>query len=235
MVVQGKMKMRDIYRFLFTRLFGRTAGRTIFLCVMMLLGVGAAFVPFDGKGSDEYLLGVMICGYIPLFVCCLAFMLVSADVSGNRLMRSCPAAKALYTRGLTGACTLLCAVCAALTLGTRAAVTAVSGGDMSVLSDLMLELSLSFVLAAFVPLISMIRYGMIALIYLPMFEMLNAMFLSKDIMDNGFGAPIWAAALIMAGSIAVSAALSTVLCRLSYAKMNFKPYIQAQQLLTEGK
>lgn len=229
------MKMRDIYRFLFTRLFKRTVGLTIFLCVMLLLGVGAAFVPFDGKGSDEYLLGAMICGYIPLFVCCLAFMLVSADVSGNRLMRSCPAAKALYTRGLTGVCTLLCAVCAALALGARAAVTAVSGGDMSALSDLMLEISLSFVLAAFVPMISMIRYGMIALIYMPMFEMLNAMFLSKNIMENGFGAPLWAAALIMAGSIAVSTALSRLLGALVYSKMNFKPYIQAQQILTDGR
>lgn len=235
MVVQGKMKMRDIYRFLFTRLFGCYVGRTIFLCVMLLLGVGAAFIPFDGKGSDEYLLGAMISGYIPLFVCCLAFMLVSADVSGNRLMRSCPAAKALYTRGLTGVCTILCAVCAALALGARAAVTAVSGGDMSALSDLMLELSLSFVLAAFVPMISMLRYGMIALIYLPMFEMLNAMFLSENIMDNGFGAPLWAAALIMAGSAAVSAVLSRALSALVYSKMNFKPYIQGQQLLTEGK
>lgn len=229
------MKMRDIYRFLFARLFKRAVGCTIFMSVLLLFGAACAFILFDEMGGEDYLLGPLMSGYMPLFGCCMAFMFLSADIAGNRLMRSCPAAKALYTRGLTGVCTAFGAAGAAITLGTRAAVLAVSGGSMDVLSDMMIALSAAFVLMAFVPVISMLRYGMFALIYLPMWDMLSIMFITKDTIKNGFGMPIWAAALIMAAGIAASVVISRIACGLAYAKMNFKPYVQAQQMIGGGK
>ena len=225
------MKMRDIYRFLFARLFKRSVCCTIFMSALLLFGAAFAFIPFDEMGGEDYLIGPLMSGYMPLFGCCIAFMFLSADISGNRLMRSCPAAKALYTRGLTGICTAFGTASAAILLGARAAVLAVSGGNMNVLSDVMISLSAAFVLMAFIPVISMLRYGMLALIYLPMWNMLSILFITKDTIRNGFGAPMWAAALIMAGGFAASIALSRVTCGLAYAKMNFKPYVQTQQMI----
>ena len=223
------MKMLEIYGFLFTRLYGRSPGRTVFMSILPLLGVGCAFIPFDEKGSDEYVLGVLMSGYTILFACCIAFVFLSMDISGSRLMRTCPAAKALYTRGLTGFCMLIGAVCAAATLGARAAATIITGEDINVLSDLMVGLGTAFVPVAIIPLLSMLRYGMIAMVYLPIAEGVLYVFVPDEIKTNGFGAPMWAAALIMVGGLAASAVLSRVMCELAYAKMNFRPYVQAQQ------
>lgn len=226
------MKMLGIYGFLLTRLYGRSPGRTVFMSILPLLGVVFAFIPFDAKGSDEYVIGIMISGYTTLFACYMAFVFLSMDISGSRLMRTCPEAKALYTRGLAGVCTLIGAVCAAVTLGARAATTIIMGEDINVLSDLMIGLGTAFVPVCVIPLLSMLRYGMIAMVYLPIAEGVLCVFVPDEIKTNGFGAPMWAAALIMVGCIAASTVLSRIMCELAYAKMNFRPYVQTQQEIT---
>lgn len=220
------MKTVDTYKYVLGILFKARIARLI---CFILLFVGTAalnFVPFDKSGEKEYMLGVIICAAVPYMICVAAGLIFAIELSSNRLIRSCPAAKTIFTRTICGAVGIIYVIGTALTFAVRAAAALAGAGEMCALSDLLIVFCFITILNALLPLSIMFRNGFLTLCYFPMILILPLMFVvleRKNLDRSGFGLPLWSAAIIFAGTCAFSYAFSRAAVTIRYKKMNFNP------------
>lgn len=217
------MKLADTYKFVLGIVFKKRLKRLV-LFVLMYIGTAALnFITFDKYGDDEYMTGIVVCGIVPYLACVVAGLFFTSELSSNRLVRSCPAAKTIFTRTVCGAVGIIYAIGAALTIVVRAAGVIAGTGEMCALSDLLIALSASAVLAALIPLAIMIRSGIFVLCYLPLVLISPVIILLTSIgaYNGGFGLPLWAAALVFVGICAAFYALARAAAVAIYKRMNF--------------
>ena len=180
-------------------------------------------------GAEDYLACKMFLIYGTFLYSMMTEIFLNVDLTGGRCMRASSIARELYTVSvpLYGVITALATLI--VPISAYSVFIAVTGRDISNISDaLILAAGLVFLVIVMCPFTICLRYGFLVAIYGNMFPFLVPLFLySQDIKSNGFGLPLWAACLILAGAIAVSAAIAFISAHLLYFKADFKPAYQS--------
>lgn len=221
----------DGMRFLLRRTFGRW-----YLWVFpMAFGAAillASILEPGEEGNTDYILSRLMGSGTG--GCLFAMMMgssLSADLTGNRCMRSAPIAKRLITRSVPIFFTALLTVNALVTDGIYAAAVLARGGAVSDISDFVILSAYAVLLCVLVAVIAVnLRYGMILLIYAYIPIMLAALIVPRSIKMNGFGLPLGAAAAILAGAAVLALVLGIAISEAFYKKSNFKAYVAGAEL-----
>lgn len=189
--------------------------------------------------EDNYLM-CKVCGLFPMiFGALISTIFVSAAVTGNRFMRSIPAAKCLYTKSVPVFGTILSFGWGIATNIVYAAFILISGRDICNISDMLLMSAvIGIICTIWSTLMLSSRTGVILgiLCYLPCLLVMGAVHaLPEKITYEGFGLPVWAAALIFCGALLLGAAAAAVIAGISYYKVNFKEQSYGQVELSYGQ
>ena len=183
----------------------------------------------EEAGSDDYMACKTLTLYGTFLYSMITEIFLNVDLTGGRCMRASSIARELYTVSvpLYGIITALATLI--VPISAYSVFIAVTGRDIVNLSDaLIIASGLVFLVIVLCPFTICLRWGFLVAIYGNMFPFLVPLFLySQDIKSNGFGLPLWAACLILAGAIAVSSAIAFISARLLYFKAEFKPAYQS--------
>lgn len=175
-------------------------------------------------GGEEYL---MSGAYLPVAYCVVPMMgaIISfANITGNRLMLSCPIARELYTVSVP----LFIIV---LTLGSMAVADCAYFISLAARSAPAEFFSDAFVFMAIgggldiiaLSLFSRVQLGGMITLYVNLLPYIGfIMALSNDVKRYGFGLPLWISALIFVGAVAAASIFSFAVSRAFYKRMNFK-------------
>lgn len=204
----------------------------IIITLVFFAGMMTAVIAFhtDPAAYDDpdgdYLM-CKLCGLIPMIMgVTLPSIFLSAEVSGNRFIRAIPAADRLFRRNIPLFGLLLNLVWGLLSNGVYAAFILISGRDICNISDMLL---LSSVIVLFLTIgvgvfLSSRTAAALAffayLLFLPYMVVLEK--LPEKIKYEGFGLPLWGAALIFCGAYALGTVISAVISGACWRRGNFR-------------
>lgn len=223
--------MKKAMKFLISRCFFGEKSRWFALGGLLLYVAMIVLLMFLNEpcGSEDYLMCKMVlCIGVDILPMVIAIFLCS-DITGNRLLRSSPIAKTLFTGAVPIFFTLLIGVMMvvanlSLNIAWKVLGTLTPGQTAD-------TLIITGAFAAFyiicLSLFSVLRYGMVLCTYsliIPSFS--GMIFATNDALAFGFGLTVPAAAAIFCGAILLAMAVSMLICNLAYRKFNFKPYSQ---------
>lgn len=217
--------MKSALKFLFIRAFKGHPLRWALTTALTVVMLAAEFVWIVPKGEEDFLLSkmmfVMVMGLIPSII----MLFIGTEIAGSRFTRAIPCAKTLYTRAVPVFSGILCYGSAVVFILLYAAGVMIMGESAVQITEM---LSL---MAGMLPLYTMIggilvmfRWGVLAMIYLPFLLSISTVFIpaAGGLLLNGFGLPMWAAALIFVGGAAVSVGISCIVSGVIYKRLSFK-------------
>lgn len=195
---------------------------SVVITVLLCGGLTAVACIFNENiGSEDYIypkfcLQIGVLGAIVILVICGC-----NDLNNNRLIRSCPIAKELYTKSLPLFIIIMTIGLTVITNGIYFIVLAANGADTAHYSDTLIfaakNVAVTIIAFSF---LSRINFGGIMGIYLFVFEVV---FIFEQ---TGLGLTLPAAVLIFAAAVVISVAASFAITSLLFRKKNFKevPY-----------
>ncbi|MDE7192691.1 MAG: hypothetical protein K2O14_01865 [Oscillospiraceae bacterium] len=174
--------------------------------------------------SEDYLMPMAFLPLVPYCVLVIAMSVAFISINGCRLIRSSPIAKELYTRSVPMFIIGLTLGSMAVAVGVFFTFITIWGASAAFFSDALIFMAIGCgVNIIGYSLLSRVMFGGIFGVYLTMFPYIGFILaLSSDIKHNGFGLPVWASALIFAGAVIVSSAVSFIVCGVLFRKLNFK-------------
>lgn len=204
-----------------------------------VLGVGSGLLPFlmhEEYGSEDYLMPKLFIMVPLLMITEVGLISGCRSLVSNRLMRSAPIAKELYTRSMPLFATIL-------TLGTLIIVLiayfiflGVKGVEICHYSDTLIcaaVICLPVLMSS--PLAAMIPIGGLYVMYFGFpFWFLMVVIGGDKLQSTGFGAPLWLAAVILAASLIIGIGFMFWLCNDRFKKSNVK-IAQTQFVDNSGK
>lgn len=199
----------------------------VFFAGMMTAVIVCHTDPAAYDDPDADYLMCKLCGLIPMMLgSILPSIFLSAEVSGNRFIRAIPAADKLFRRDIPLFSLALNLVWGLLSNGVYAAFILISGRDICNISDMLL---LSSVIALFYTICVGVclssRTGAVWAIiaYLPFLPLMAVIGkLPEKIKYEGFGMPIWGAALIFCGALVLGAVISAVITGTFWRREDFR-------------
>ncbi len=212
-------------------LASRWASHKIVLIITLVFfaGMMAAVIVFhtDPAAYDDpdadYLM-CKLCGLIPMITgVMLPGIFLGAEVSGNRFIRAIPAADKLFRRDIPLFGLALNLGWGLLSNGVYAAFILISGRDSCNISDMLLlssVIALIYTIGAGAFLSSRAGAALAFLSYLPYMAVLGK--LPEKIRFEGFGIPVWGAALIFCGAYVLGAVISAVISGACWRRGNFR-------------
>ena len=202
----------------------------VLITLLVAAGMMAAVIIFhEPLGADDDYLMCKLCAHLgSCFFVMVSYIFLSAELNGNRLMRSTPFSKSLRLKSVPLFCSIMGIGSTALINLIYAVYILVSKQELSNISD-MIVVSLPVLLCYIVlGVIAMnINYGSILMIYLYLPLGGTGFFLSDKNWREGFGLSIAPAVLIYIATAAVCVILAFVIAKLFYEKAEFKAMPQA--------
>lgn len=183
--------------------------------------------PGNYEDDDADYLMCKTCALLPMVLGILCTGIVTASqIVGNRFMRAIPAAEKLFTVGSPVFGLLVSLGWGLMTNLVYAGYILISGGDICNISDMLILTAPFSLFCTIMPAVMFSsRTGAVLgmLMYFPfLFLMWGISSLPQNIKYEGFGLPVWAAALITIAAYAVGFAVGWVICVCRYRKGNFR-------------
>jgi len=191
----------------------------IFSAVFLVL----PFVLHEDPGSEDYLYPKMFLFFPSLFLVELGLICGCRDVNANKLVRSFPIAKELYTRSIPAFITLLTLGVSAVSVGAYFVFLGIIGAEAFQFADVLIvgAIVCFMLLLASAFLTTMLGGGVLA-VYFAAAPMVAVTIVNGGLIPNGFGVPLWAAALIFAASAAAGTVLLFAISARRYKTLNVK-------------
>ncbi len=191
------------------------------------VSLASAVMPFifrNEPSAEEYMFPKMFIFFPTFFMTEMGLICGCRDIAANKLVRSFPIAKELYTKSVPIFIMLVTLGFSAVTVTAYFIFLGIIGADASQFADTLLigtfiiapELIVSI-------LFSNIPAGGVACVYVAAPPVVLISTIGGDtVMRTGFGVPLPAAVLISAAAVAASAVLMFIIARRRYLKSNVK-------------
>ena len=191
------------------------------------VSLASAVMPFifrNEPSAEEYMFPKMFIFFPTFFMTEMGLICGCRDIAANKLVRSFPIAKELYTKSVPIFIMLVTLGFSAVTVTAYFIFLGIIGADASQFADTLLigtfiiapELIVSI-------LFSNIPAGGVACVYVAAPPVVRISTIGGDtVMRTGFGVPLPAAVLISAAAVAASAVLMFIIARRRYLKSNVK-------------
>lgn len=190
-------------------------------------GVGFGLLPFlrhEEYGSEEYLMPKLFILMPLLLVTEIGLISGCRALVSNRLIRSVPIAKELYTRSMPMFVTILTVGMLIIMLIAYFIFLGLKGAEVCQFSD-------TLICAAFIclpillssPLALIMPGGGLFTMYCGFPLWIIILVIGGDkLQSGGFGVPLWLAAVILAASLAVGIGFVFLICNIRFKKSNVK-------------
>lgn len=218
--------MKSALKFLFVRGILTRPVKWIITVGLTFAMLAAEFLWLVPQGGEDFLLSKMMFNYVIQLTPLIITIFINAETAGNRAIRALPCARALYTRALPVFSGIISCGTTAVFMLLYAAGVLIMGESPVQISEMLVATAPMMALYSFIGGIApLFRYGMLTIIYLPMmFNFIPLLFpVSEDILVNGTGLPMWAAALIFIGAAAASVLISCAVDSVIYKHADFRP------------
>lgn len=191
---------------------------------LSLVMAALPFILHDETSAEEYMFPKMFIFFPAFFMTEMGLICGCRDIAANKLVRSFPIAKELYTKSVPTFIMILTIGVSAVTVTAYFIFLGIIGADASQFADTLLigtfiiapELIVSI-------LFSNIPAGGVACVYVAAPPVVLISTIGGDtVMRTGFGVPLPAAVLISAAAVAASAVLMFIIARRRYLKSNVK-------------
>lgn len=182
------------------------------------------FVFHNDTSAEEYMFPKMFIFFPAFFMTEMGLICGCRDIAANKLVRSFPIAKELYTKSVPALVLILTLGVSAVTVTAYFIFLGIIGADASQFAD-------TLIIGAFIiapelitsVLFSHIPGGGLFCVYAAAVPIVLIATIGGDtIMRKGFGVPVLSAAVIFAAVVAVSAVLMFVIAKWRYQKSNVK-------------
>ena len=201
----------------------------------IVLGLAGGLLPFlmhEEYGSGDYLMPKLFLLFPMIIVAEIGMICGCRSLVSNRLMRSVPIAKELYTRSMPMFASILVVgslfimlIAYFIFLGAIGAETCQYSDTLICTAVICLPTLISSTLASMIP-----AGGMFIVYFGFPFWVLMVVIGGDKLQSTGFGAPLWLAAVILAASLIIGIGFMFWLCNNRYKKSNVKI---AQQLAVD--
>lgn len=208
-------------------LFGSWKKMPFFFWFGIVISVIFAVLPFffhEETSAEEYMFPKMFIFFPALFITEMGVICGCRDIAANKLVRSFPIAKELYTRSVPTFILLLTLGVSAVTVTAYFIFLGIIGAEEKQFADTLLfgamMIAPILVTSGF---LTNIPGGGVFFVYIATLPIVLISTIGGDtVMRMGFGVPLPAAALIFAAAILVSAVLMFVIANRRYIKSNVK-------------
>lgn len=208
-------------------LFKDLAAMRVFFWLTIVITAGSMVLMFffnTEVGSEDYLFQKMFVSFPAMFTTELGLICGCRNLPGNKLVRSFPIARSLYTRVVPTYVVIL-------SLGVTAFVMTVDFIYLGIIGAEECQFADTLICAAVVlpPMIMVsapaarVPAGGLLDVYVVMIPVLAVVWIGgKNLTENGFGLPLSAAAAIFAGAILIAVAFAFWISAVLYKKSNVK-------------
>lgn len=193
----------------------------------IIFSIAVAVIPFifhNETAADEYMMPKIFIFFPAFFMTEIGLICGCRDIAANKLVRSFPIAKALYTKSVPIFVMILMLGVSAVCVAAYFIFLGIIGAEAAQFADTLLTGAMIIAPELIVSaLLANIPGGGVFTVYVAALPIvLVATIGGNTVMRAGFGVPLPAAALISAAVIAVSAVLMFVISNRRYIKSNVK-------------
>lgn len=197
----------------------------------IVVSIGFALVSFLGSANfddDEYMFSNIFIYMPSFFLIEIGLICGTRDIAANKLVRSFPIAEELYSRSVPIFIIILTLGVSAVAVAAYFIFLGIIGAEPAQFAD---TLVIGAVICAaeliISPFFAMYTAGGILVMYCVLILVWAFIFILEKlcgiaVMQNGFGIPLWAAALIFAAAAAAGSALTFVIAKRRFKKSNIK-------------
>lgn len=208
-------------------LFKDLAAMRVFFWLTIVITAGSMVLLFffnTEVGSEDYLFQKLFVSFPAMFTTELGLICGCRNLPGNKLVRSFPIAKSLYTRAVP-------AYVVILSLGVTAFVMTVDFIYLGIIGAEECQFADTLICAAVVlpPMIMVsapaarVPAGGLLDVYVVIIPVLAVVWIGgKNLTENGFGLPLSAAAAIFAGAVMIAVVFAFWISAVLYKKSNVK-------------
>lgn len=201
--------------------------------VLSLAGGSLPFFMHEALGSEDYMIPKMFIFFPMVIFTELGLICGCQSICSNRLMRSVPIAKELYTRAVPTFITILTVGTSAVFVIAYFIFLGVIGAEEQHFSDtLMCGVIFFLPMLVLSPLAARVPAGGLMMVYVVVLPAIIVILIGGDILKtNGFGLPLWASAAMFVGALAVGIVSTYWISAVRFKKSNVK--IAQQQMPIE--
>lgn len=193
----------------------------------IVFGVAGGLLPFlmhEEYGNEDYLMPKLFIMMPILMVTEVGLIVGCRSLVSNRLMRSAPIAKELYTRSMPLFASILCVGTLIIVLIAYFIFLGVKGAEICQFSDTLIcaaVICLPMLISS--PLASMIPAGGLFIVYFGFpFWVLMLVIGGDELQSKGFGAPLWLAVVFFVASLIVGIGFTFWYCNVRFKRSNVK-------------
>lgn len=198
-----------------------------FFWFAIIVSLACALLPFlmhEDLGAEEYLFPKMFIFFPAFFMTEIGLICGCRDIAANKLVRSFPIAKALYTRSVPIFITILMLGVSLVCVAAYFIFLGIIGAEAAQFAD-------TLIIGAFIiapelivsALLANIPGGGVFAVYVAALPIVLVSTIGGDtVMRNGFGVSVPIAVLITAAAVIISAALMFIIANWRYKKSNIK-------------
>lgn len=193
----------------------------------IIFSIAVAVIPFifhNETAADDYMMPKIFIFFPAFFMTEIGLICGCRDIAANKLVRSFPIAKALYTKSVPIFVMILMLGVSAVCVAAYFIFLGIIGAEAAQFADTLLTGAMIIAPELIVSeLLANIPGGGVFTVYAAALPIVLVATIGGDtVMRAGFGVPLPAAALISAAAIAVSAVLMFVIANWRYKKSNVK-------------
>lgn len=192
--------------------------------VFSLIAAALPFIFHEETSAEEYMFPKIFIFFPPFFMTEIGLICGCRDIAANKLVRSFPIAKELYTKSVPAFVMILTLGVSAVTVTAYFIFLGIIGADAAQFADTLLIGAMIIAPELIVSvLFSHIPGGGLICAYVAALPVVLVSTIGGDtVMRTGFGVPLPAAVLISAAAVIVSAALMFVIAKWRYLKSNVR-------------
>lgn len=208
-------------------LFKSWLGMRFFFWFSIVLTVGSMMFVFifnEAPGADDYLPQKLFVGFPSLICTELGLICGCRNLPANKLVRSMPIAKELYSKAVPTFIVILTLGVSAVMITPYFIFLGVIGAEECQFSDTLVCM-LFFVIPMLIisPFVARIAGGGVLVVYAVIIPILALVLIGgKTVQANGFGLPIGAAAALLAGAVAAGTVFAYWISALLFKRSNVK-------------
>lgn len=201
--------------------------------VLSLAGGSLPFFMHEAFGTEDYIMPKMFIYFPMIMFTELGLICGCQSICANRLMRSVPIAKELYTRAVPTFIVILTVGVSAVFLIAYFIFLGAIGAEEQHFSDTLVCGVIFFLPMLIIsPLAAKVPGGGLMSVYVMVLPAIIVILIGGDkVKETGFGLPLWASAAMFAGTLAVGIAAAYWISAVRYKKSNVK--IVQQQMPVE--
>ena len=200
---------------------------TFFFWFGIVFSLGAAVLPFifhNAPNAEEYMFPKIFIYFPSLFLTEIGLICGCRDIAANKLVRSFPIAKELYTKSVPLFSAILTVGVSVVCVGAYFIFLGITGAEAEQFADTLIIgaviLAPQLIMSSFLAIIPGGGALGVYVAFLPV--ILISVIGENTVMRRGFGVSVPAAALIFAVSVAVSAAVMFFLAGWNYRRSNVR-------------